>query len=252
MTEWVTIGDARLACGNCLDILPEIVADHVITDPPYEAISQDGWGRLARVKYRDFEDNGLTFSAIDDIRDEVAAAINAASNGWSIVFCQAEGVRAWRDAFETSGARYKRAMVWIKPDAMPKFNGQGPSVGYENMVAVWSGKGYSKWNGGGRPGVFTHCKNTGGKHEHPTQKPLPLMLELVSLFTEPKQSIIDPFAGSGSTGLAAIKLGRRFIGIEIDRRYFDLSCRRIEEAYRQGDMFRDQPQSKPEQMEFET
>lgn len=235
------IGDATLYLGDCLEILPTLAADHVVTDPPYEAVTQNKWGVLAGVEYRDFDDSGLAFTAIDNVRDDVAAAINIASNGWSVVFCQAEGVRAWRDAFETVGAKYKRAMIWVKPDAMPQFNGQGPSVGFENMVAVWSGQGHSKWNGGGRPGVFTHCKNSGGKHEHPTQKPLPLITEIVALFTDADHAVLDPFMGSGTTGVACAKLGRKFIGIEIEERYFDIACRRIEEAYAQPDLFIEPP-----------
>jgi site-specific DNA-methyltransferase (adenine-specific) len=157
----------------------------------------------------------------------------------------AEGVRAWRDAIEESGAKYKRAMVWVKPDAMPQFNGQGPSVGHEMMVSAWYGTGHSKWNGGGRPGTFTYTKNTVGA-QHPTQKPEPLMRELVSLFSFEKQSVLDPFMGSGTTLVACAKLGRSGVGIEMDPKYFDIACKRIEQAYKQPDMFIDQP--KPEQI----
>jgi site-specific DNA-methyltransferase (adenine-specific) len=138
-------------------------------------------------------------------------------------------------------------MVWIKPDAMPQFNGQGPSVGHEMMCAAWYGKGHSKWQGGGRPGTFTFTKNTIGA-QHPTQKPEPLMRELVNLFTFQGQTVLDPFLGSGTTGVACAKLGRKFIGIELDPKYFDIACKRIEQAYKQGDMFI-APPKKPEQTE---
>ena len=128
-------------------------------------------------------------------------------------------------------------MIWVKPDGMPQYNGQGPAMGYESIAAAWCGKGVSKWNGGGRHGVFIHCKNSGGKHEHETQKPVPLMLQLVSLFTDDASTILDPFMGSGTTGVAAVKLGRKFIGIEIDEGYFETACRRIEAAYAQPDFF---------------
>mgnify|MGYP001616039638 FL=1 len=164
----------------------------------------------------------------------------------------AEGVRAWRDAIEASGAKYKRAMVWIKPDAMPQFNGQGPSVGHEMIVSAWYGSGYSRWNGGGRPGVFTHTKNTPGGSSHPTQKPLPLMRELVELFSDFGTVVCDPFMGSGTTGIACLKLGRRFVGIEVDGGHFDTACRRIVEAIRQPDMLLSlQREQKPRQMSIE-
>ncbi len=83
---------------------------------------------------------------------------------------------------------------------------------------------------------------------HPTQKPVGIMewcLQRVK-----GQIILDPFMGSGTTGVACIQMGRKFIGIEIEEAYFDIACRRIEEAYRQGDMFRDTP--RPQKLAQET
>lgn len=120
---------------------------------------------------------------------------------------------------------------------MPQFNGQGPSVGHEMMVTAWHGAGHSRWNGGGRPGVFQFNKNTPGGGEHPTQKPLPLIMELVQLFSSPGEVVCDPFLGSGTCGIAAVKLGRRFVGIEINEKHFDTACRRIEAALKQPDLF---------------
>lgn len=232
-----------LYCGDCREILPTIgTVDSVICDPPYEAVMQSKWGVLskqARSAHVRFEDLG--FDAIDHMRSDVADAVRQACSGWSIFFCMAEGVRAWRDAIEASGAKYKRAMVWIKPDAMPQFNGQGPSVGHEMMVAAWNGKGHSKWNGGGKPGTFIFNKNTPGGGEHPTQKPLPLLLELVGLFSGIGEIVCDPFMGSGTTGVAAVKLGRRFVGIDVNSKYFDVSRRRISEALKQADLFIERP-----------
>jgi site-specific DNA-methyltransferase (adenine-specific) len=236
----VIIGDCRLLLGDCREVLPLLPkVDAVVTDPPYEADAHRA-DRKITGKNRGVIAEAFSFGAIDDMRAEVAAQMVRACNGWVLTFCMAEGVAPWRDAFEDAGAKYKRAMVWIKPDAMPQFNGQGPAAGFESITAVWCGSGYSKWNGGGRVGTFTHCKNSGGKHEHETQKPVPLMRELVGLFSDPSETILDPFMGSGTTGIAAVKLGRRFIGIEIDPGYFERACKRIEAAYAQPDMFIEQ------------
>jgi site-specific DNA-methyltransferase (adenine-specific) len=90
--------------------------------------------------------------------------------------------------------------------------------------------------------VFTHLTNQPDRHgEHQTEKPIPLMRELVGLFTQPDSIILDPFMGSGTTGVAAVKLGRRFIGVEIEPRYFDIACRRIAEALKQPDFFVERP-----------
>lgn len=231
-----------LYLGDCREILPSIgKVQAIISDPPYEAVMQNKWGVLSRnAPSSHVRHENLGFDAIDHMRDDVANAAVAACEGWIVLFCMAEGVRAWRDAIEAAGARYKRAMVWVKPDAMPQFNGQGPSVGHEMLVSAWCGQGHSKWNGGGRPGVFTFNKNTIGA-EHPTQKPLPLMSELVRLFSFDRGLVCDPFCGSGTTGVAAVRLGRQFVGIEQDQKWFDLSIRRILEALKQQDLFIEKP-----------
>ncbi|MFG1399861.1 DNA methyltransferase [Roseixanthobacter pseudopolyaromaticivorans] len=97
------------------------------------------------------------------------------------------------------------------------------------------------WNGGGKRGIYTHCVNTNRQGEHPTEKPLALMMEIVGDFTRPGETICDPFMGSGTTGVACAKMGRSFIGIEQNERWFDLSCERIRKAYAQPDMFVERP-----------
>ena len=242
MTPWKrkeTIGDCTLYLGDCMSVMPALGKfDAVVTDPPYEAVMQKKWGVLNKQSPSSHvRHDKLGFGAIDDIRNDVAGLICAASNGWAIVFCMAEGVRAWRDSIESAGVKYKRALVWVKPDAMPQFNGQGPSVGHEMMVSAWCGSGHSRWNGGGKPGTFIYNKNTPGGAAHPTQKPLPLMLDLISLFSDRATTILDPFMGSASTGVACVKLGRKFTGIELDPDYFNIACERIQKAYDQPDMF---------------
>jgi site-specific DNA-methyltransferase (adenine-specific) len=232
----------ELYLGDCLRILPSLGAvDHVITDPPYEQISQDRIGGIKR------NDGGkvtekLTFAGIDAIRADVCRLTAAQCNGWGLFFCTSEGVALWRDAIEAAGLKYKTPMIWVKPDAMPKFNGQGAALGHENIVSCWAGSGHSRWNGGGRRGVFTHIVNDPNRHGvHPTEKPAPLMMELVELFTCVGDLICDPFAGSGTTGVAAVRLGRKFVGIEQEPRFFDVACERISKALKQGDLFIEQP-----------
>jgi site-specific DNA-methyltransferase (adenine-specific) len=183
----------------------------------------------------------LPFDGIDLVRTEVSAKCVAASNGWLLLFTLAEGVRAWRDDIQSAGGKWDTTCFWIKPDASPRFNGQGPARGAECIVTAWCGKGYRVWNGGGMRGVFTH--NTNGPNRegtHPTEKPLSLMKQLVSLFTQPEELVCDPFMGSGTTGIACLDLGRKFIGIERDEKYFDLACKRLEAAHRQPKLFPEQ------------
>lgn len=229
--------DVTIYLGDCREILPTLAGiDAIITDPPYEDELHNAVGHIRRNDGRKMIQD-LGFSGINRDRAEFAKLICQASNGWIIIFCLAEGVRAWRDDIQANAAKYDTTLAWIKPDASPRFNGQGAARGFECAVTAWCGIGFRSWNGGGKRGVFTYPVNVGRQGEHPTEKPVPLMLELISLYTDPGELICDPFCGSGSTGVACAKSGRSFIGIEQNEKWFDLSCRRISEALKQADMF---------------
>lgn len=235
--------------GDCRSVLPLLSpVDRVITDPPYEkhmheakrGVTLKGAGkRFRRIRADGFADPApLSFSSIDGMREIITEPLIRLCHGWFIAFCTPEGVAAWRDEIELAGARYKRACIWVKPDSAPQFNGQGPAMGAECFVTAWCGSGLSSWNGGGRRNVFTHLTNASARHgEHPTEKPLSLMKEIVELFTNPDDVILDPFMGSGTTGVAAVQLGRRFIGVENDQKYFDIAQRRISDALARPDLF---------------
>jgi site-specific DNA-methyltransferase (adenine-specific) len=235
------IGDCTLYLGDCLEALPTLDGvDHVISDPPYEDELHAAIGRIRRSDGGEMVDD-LGFAGVNSGRAEIASACVSIARGWVVLFTLAEGVRAWRDDLQAAGAKWDTTCFWIKPDASPRFNGQGPARGAECFVTCWAGKGYRRWNAGGKRGVYTHCVNTGRQGEHPTEKPAPLMMEIVGDFTQPGEAICDPFMGSGTTGVACARMGRAFIGIEQNPRWFDLACRRIEGVYKQGDMFREPP-----------
>ena len=239
------IGDAVLYNGDCLEVMASLEpVDHVISDPPYEeslhASKNSLRGRVRADKGPDLK--GLDFSSIDTIRQLVVDAATRVCTGWFIAFCTIEGVAYWAEAINASPMKYKRGCLWVKPDATPQLNGQGPGQGAECFVTAWNGAGHAKWNAGGKRGVYTHLTNQRDRDgRHPTEKPIPLMRELLQDFTNPGQTILDPFMGSGTTGVACAKMGRKFIGIELDPKYFDVACERIEKAYSQGDMFVEAP-----------
>jgi site-specific DNA-methyltransferase (adenine-specific) len=252
----VIIGDATLYLGDCLEILPTLAAvDSVISDPPFEAEAHTLQRRVKRgphsagVDDRQAMNTPLSFEPLSfeplsfELRQASGAHIARLARRWALVFCQCEASQLWRSALEPM--KYRRTAVWIKPDGMPQYSGDRPGMGYESLVCCHA-EGRSRWNGGGRTGVFTHNKNSGGKHEHETQKPVPLMRELVALFSDPAETILDPFMGSGTTGVACAQLGRKFIGIEIEPKYFDIARKRIEAAYAQGRLFEPEPPA-PEQ-----
>lgn len=226
----VYLGD----CMPWLATLPDRCAGHVITDPPYEAEAHT----LQRRKRGATRDNGdrildvapLDFAPMTEAtRDAAGAQFARLSSRWSLVFCQAEAVDAWRRSMVSGGASWRRSCIWLKPDGMPQLTGDRPGMGYESIAAAHA-PGRSRWNGHGRHGVFTHsikADDRQTKAPHPTQKPLALMLELVALFTDPGDVILDPFAGSGTTGVAALRLGRRFIGCELDPKYHAIARERL-------------------------
>lgn len=233
-----------LYCGDCREILPMVGrAGHVLTDPPYEQHMHVAKANAACIRLDGYASpKPVDFASIDTLRAAVTPLMVDICDGWLLAFCTPEGVAPWRDAIEAAGARYKRACFWDKPDSAPQFNGQGPAMAVEAFVTAWCGTGHSRWNGGGRRNVFRHLTNQSDRHgAHPTEKPLSLMAELVGLFSDPGQLICDPFMGSGTTGVAAVKLGRKFIGIEIEPKYFDIACRRISDTLKQGDMFIERP-----------
>ncbi len=231
----VLAGEAQWALleGDCLEVMATLgdkSVDHVITDPPYETEAHTLGRRLntetLSTGARKVEEAPLSFAPITQTqRDEAACYFSTLAKRWVIAFCQVEAAVKWSDALKPLVT--KRIGIWIKPDAMPQFSGDRPGMGYESIVFAHV-KGRSAWNGGGRVGVFHHNKNTsGGAHHHETQKPLPLMLELVELFTDPGDVILDAFAGSGTTGVACLRLGRRCILIEKDAKYAALGRERL-------------------------
>lgn len=240
MSRVEVIGNATLYLGDAREIVPTLgPVSHIIMDPPYEAImhaSKAGMKGLVRPD-GSHHWKPLDFAPIDDIRAETVTW-SAQCEGWFIAFCTSEGVGRWADVINASPLKYKRACVWIKPDSTPQMNGQGPAQGAEHFVVAWAGTGHAKWNAGGKRGVYTHCVNGPERHGvHPTEKPRRLMTEIVADFTRPLDLVLDPFMGSGTTGVAAVMATRRFLGIEENLTYFDVACKRIEDAQRQGSLF---------------
>lgn len=250
MNRVETIGDCTLYLGDCREILSGIdSADHVISDPPYEARMQ---ALHAEFKLRRTDGGGqrkaLDFDDISDLRAPFLDAVARLNRGWLLAFCNVEGVGEWQSAILERGLKFKTTCIWNKPDATPKLNGQGPALSYECFTTTWCGRGHARWNGGGRRGVFTHPTNNSERHgEHPTEKPASLMREIVNLFSNYGETVLDPFMGSGTTGVACVNLGRKFIGIEREPKYFEIACRRIAEAYRQPRLF-SEPAPKPTQL----
>jgi site-specific DNA-methyltransferase (adenine-specific) len=231
----------ELRAGNCLHpltgiaTLPDRSIDVVITDPPYEAEAHTSQRLVAREGGK-LEIEPLTFPPItEEERSAAGAQLARLARRWILVFCQVEAAMKWRAALEAGGATYRRTCQWIKPDGKPQYSGDRPGIGYESIVACHA-PGRSTWNGGGSHGVFIVSKGGDSRTGHQTQKPLALMELLVRLFSDPGELILDPFAGSGTTGVAAIRNGRRFLGWEMNADYGEVARRRLASAREQLEM----------------
>ena len=214
------IGDCRLILGDCLEVMPTqggMVAlpqgFGVLTDPPY-GIGQDG-GRGHRKSSR---------AKVQAKKSWDSSRPDAAVFEW--IISAPEGAIIW-------GGNYFA-------DLLP------PRMGWlywQKLIGGDFSDGELAWTS--RTGAlkeFTHRK-ANAEMLHPTQKPVRLM-EWCLGFLPSAQTILDPFMGSGTTGVACVNLGRKFVGIELDPGYFDIAVRRIEEAYRQPRLF-DEPAPKP-------
>lgn len=230
------IGDARLILADCREVLPTLSGvDAVVTDPPYE-FDAEGAG-IFRTN-RHCMDAILATGLADGFDHKL---INAALCSSAVVFCHNDQLDRLIPWLKEQFGRYVVCM-WHKDNPMPVAN-KHYRPDSEIYIHAWKPEAYpvgeladkSRW-------FFAPV----GKSEygHPTVKPLPLMLKIVK--NVQAATVLDPFMGSGTTGVACIQLGRKFIGIEVEPRYFDIACRRIEEATKQGDLIRD-VLPKPEQ-----
>ncbi len=222
--------------GNCLDVLPSLEAvDHVICDPPYSVMvvntskgaRHDTYGAAKR---RDLEYAGVT----PDIRAEVSQQIGRLTRRWALVFCDSESLSDWREALVAGGLRHVRGGAWVSPACTPQFSGDRPGTGWEACEIAHSAA-RTRWNGGGRPAVWIVNRPLNGSEErastgHPTPKPLALLTHIVSDYTDSGETILDPFMGSGTTLVAAKRLGRKAIGIEIEERYCEIAAKRLQQG----------------------
>lgn len=242
--ERVVIGDAELWLGDCREVLPLLPqVDAVMTDPPFSekphknATSNRSSNRYA-AKAIDF--SAIDFSAIDCL----LKSLHGKCSGWIVA------IMDWRHIAELEfnlreDWEIVRFGVWVKTNPMPQVSGDRPSNGWDGIAYLFPRGKKKIWYGGGSSGNWIGPVVTNG--DHPTGKPVGMLCQWVRNFTLPRQIILDPFMGSGTTGVACARLGRRFIGIEIDRKYFDIACERIAAAQAQGALFDEAPEKAEQQ-----
>lgn len=257
------IGDCVLYQADCMDILPHLdKVDAVVTSPPYDGLRDYGegfsgldWRSIIPLLSESIGEGGVIMWNVAD------ATVDGSETGTS--FKQAL-------MFMDAGLNLHDTMIYIKdnvnfPESTRYFNG------HEYMFVFSKGKPstfnpildrMNKWRGTPmrgtdrqKDGRTTEIRNKGkdisnygmrfnwwkmdnkNRVNHPAVMPYAMASGHIESWSNAGETILDPFMGSGTTGVACAKMGRKFIGIELDPDYFDIACRRIEEAYAQPDMF---------------
>ena len=210
MLDPVKIGNATLYLGDCMDILPTLgKVDAVITDPPFGVgnfVQISGNVRGEKVTWNE---SGPSAEFFQLLKEKSTHRVIWGAN--------------YFNCFEGAGG-----LVWVKNQPMPNMSkAEMASTSWGNKVELISL-------------TWTNYVNT-KESTHPCERPVGLYKWCIEQVPKQPQTILDPFMGSGTTGVAAIQLGRSFIGIEREPKYFDIACKRIEQAVAQGQLFAPEP-----------
>ena len=212
----VVIGGCRLLLGDCMEVMPTLgKVDAVVTDPPYGINAGHGIGRSDRKRCKDnrkdWDNKPANVTMIQEL--------NIPTIIWGGNYFDLPPSRGF--------------LIWDK-------NNSGRD--FADCEFAWTNQ-----DANARIKTLRPMNMDGGKL-HPTQKPIDIMKWCLD-YLPYSEIILDPFMGSGTTGVACAKMGRRFVGIELDEDYFNIACKRIEEAYKSPDLFIEAAK-KPEQDSF--
>ena len=214
--------------GDCADVLRSLPdgCGVVVTDPPYDKRTHAGYKTCngndpKRVK--------IPFPPIDPAA--IVPDLLRVSASWVVAFCALEQLGAYQAA---GGTHWVRAGVWHRPRAAPMFTGDRPAQAADGVAILHARRGgRMAWNGGGSHAFWSvgHQRDEeGAQRGHPNRKPVALMRRLIHLFSSPTDVIVDPFGGSGTTGVAALLEGRRVILCERVPEYAAIARARCEAA----------------------
>lgn len=235
LTPYYQDSAVTLYCGDCREILPQLGAiDDVVTDPPYcsggfsesgkqtakgmglrsETIREIGW----------FVNDAMSTAGICWLMSHVSGWCNRIlpPGGTFTAFTDWRMVAHLSPAIESGGFRYSNLLVWKKPNP-----GLGVGFRAQHELAMHFSKGSGEYFSLRHGNVIEAGRVSTSEREHQTQKPLELLQSIIEVVSAPGQVILDPFAGSGTTLVAAKNLGRKAIGIEIDKNYCEVVARRL-------------------------
>ena len=231
----VIIGDATLYLGDCMDILPLIgKVDAVITDPPYSKRCHSGHDSGASESKDGVARSSLGYAHLtsEDV-EKLAAAYASICESWVVWMTDSDLALEIRLELEKNGLYAFAPIPFYQAGRSVRLSGDGP-CSWTDWIVPARTKAARKWRtlpGGYIAGPGWNDKaRMGGK-------PTKLMESLVLDYSKSGDIILDTHMGAGTTGVAAITCGRKFIGIEIDSDAFDIACKRIEQAVAQGQLF---------------
>jgi len=215
----------NLMKGDCLALIktvPDLSIDSVVTDPPYGMDYQSAW-RSEEKRFKKIANDKKPF--IWFLHD----AFRVLKDGGSLIcFSDWKNQEAWKQAIEWAGFTVKSQVIWNR-----EHHGMGDLAGSFAPMhdIIWFAvKGNYKLPGKRPKSVISSKRIGGDKLVHPNEKPIDLMEELIKSVTPENGSVLDPFLGSGATGIAAVKNGFSFTGFEKSEEYFELAKNRIEKA----------------------
>jgi len=227
----VIIGDATLYCGDSMEIFPTLgeCADLIVTDPPYKLVgggnSDSMGGSLSSLNYNN--DGSLVTCNIDwsDFMKPLYNCLRGDSHAY--IMANNRHVQAMLVEAEKAEFRFHNLLIWDKGTATPN---RWYMKNLEFIGFFYKGKAKFINDCGSKQLIQVAQENYGN---HPTTKPVALMEYYIRNSSQVGDTVIDPFMGVGSTAIAALKSGRKFIGIELEQKYFDLACKRITDYYEQ-------------------
>lgn len=256
MTRVEHIGDAVLYCGDALAIIPTLdPVDMIFADPPYGHNNNNGdliarreaaLGKQAAPveEWRPIANDGA--EANDLLRASLPLWLTALKPGCCCCCCCCGGggpdpqFARWSMWFNEV-FDFKQMVVW---DKGPMGMGWHYRRSYETVLVSMKPGAACHWYDESntveniiRPGNYGIKKIIPSKDQHPTEKPVELAAHFIRLHSQPGEVVLDPFMGSASTAIAAIRMGRRFIGIELDPAFYEMALKRIDREVRQGNLF---------------
>ncbi len=231
------IGDCTLYCGNALDILPHLPpCDLLATDPPYKLTSggkSKAPGTMSGKFSAEAYSNDGEFVPCDITWSDMASPLFRAlkENADAYVMANDKNVFPAEDAFIAAGFKLHNLLAWDKVKAT---SNRWYMKNLEFTLYLWKGIAKTINFPDSKQGIRYPHQDVS---DHPTEKPVALMRQYIRNSSQPGDIVLDPFMGSGTTGAACMELGRKFIGIEISPKFFDMARTRLERVRVQEDLF---------------